>query len=74
MTRYYTLLERDDKHSRWTPQFGDYSRATVMEERNDRLDSYHDNVKRSNTMVIVTGDKQEDITVEVNRINKELGL
>lgn len=65
MKRYYTLAVRED--GVWSPQFGDYSRATVHEEMADMLD--HD-VRRKDLKVIETDDTQVSIMAAIERLNK----
>lgn len=60
---YYTLVTYE--HNRWSPQFGDYSRKVVEQER---VDSYSD-LKRSQTKVICTNAGQADIDAFVAHLN-----
>jgi hypothetical protein len=55
--KYYTLYERID--GKWYPQFGDYSRNVVVQERRDRHDSYP--FPKIKDMSIVEHDESLDI-------------
>lgn len=62
MTRpYYTLYVRDSKIAPWAPQFGDYSRTTVNEERRDMRFSGGVETMMYNMRVVMTDDNQKAI-------------
>jgi hypothetical protein len=64
--KYYTLIQRID--GRWFPQFGDYDRAVVDEERQGMRDA-HDAPRASDLKVITTGPKQADINAAIEKLN-----
>ena len=64
--RYHVLLTREDGTA-WAIAFGDYSRATVKEERVDHRD--HD-WKARDLKIITTGDTQAEIDAAVAEINR----
>jgi hypothetical protein len=57
--RYYTLAVR--LGGMWSPQFGDYTRATVSAERDYVLQSTAFPVKRKDTKIVASGDSQDEI-------------
>ncbi len=61
--KYHSLLEKVD--GRWTIQFGDYDKATVIEER----DGYDPSVKKKDLKIITTGPKQAEIEDAVAKLN-----
>ena len=62
---YYTLLVREQTPgSNWTPQFGDYKRSVVDQDRRD-ID-----VPRSHTLIICTLDTQEAIDAGIKKANE----
>lgn len=60
--KYYTLVVWDGDG--WQPQFGDYSRAVVKQERKD---CYEGEVCK----IVCTGDTQAEIDTEVAKLNEE---
>lgn len=58
MRTYYTLLSYE--HGRWCPQFGDYDRKVVQEER----DTYE-----GRTKIIRTDESQQAIDEAVQKLN-----
>jgi hypothetical protein len=64
--RYHVLLTREGGVA-WAIAFGDYSRATVNEERTDYRD--HD-WKARDLKIITTGDTQAEIDAAVAEINR----
>lgn len=66
--RYYTLLERSKDGLLWSPQFGDYDRAVVAQEGDDRRDG-SDWVEGTKLKIIATGDKQSDIDAAIAGLN-----
>ena len=65
--KYYTLCTRED--GVWAPQFGDYSREVVEQERDDYRDSSHQTYKARDLRIITSGDKQADINAAVAKLN-----
>jgi hypothetical protein len=68
MKRYYTLVIRDEDN-RWYPQFGDYVRSVVEQERKD---SYP--VSKKDWRIIKTADDQASINDGVARLNEKDAL
>ena len=66
MLKYFTLVQRDDDKSPWTIDFGDYDRATVVDELGDRNDH---GIKKSNLKIITTSAHQFDINAAVAALN-----
>lgn len=64
MKRYYTLAEKTG--GKWAPQFGDYDRAVVNQEKQDWLDSDENAVLK----IIVTSDSQYDIEQAIIDLNR----
>ena len=62
---YYTLVTRDDQDAPWYPQFGDYDRASALQERRD---SYA-NVRGVNWRIIKTDDAWDAIDNEIKALN-----
>jgi hypothetical protein len=63
---YYTLAVYEDGH--WSPQFGDYSRAVVKQEREDWHDSQ--GYPYAHLTIISTGPLQADIDAGIRALNK----
>ncbi|CAM0027702.1 hypothetical protein VPHD530_0013 [Vibrio phage D530] len=63
MNNYYTLCI--NYNGVWTPEFGDYHKATVVEERTE---SYWE-IPRGCARIITTEDTQEDINKAVAKLN-----
>lgn len=70
MTKYYSLLVRDDKDSPWGVHFGDYDRECVEDEQRDIVDS--DEYAKGNTRIVCTGDTQAEINARVMALNGEV--
>jgi hypothetical protein len=70
-SKYYTLLTRYEK--KWYPQFGDYDKAVVEQERRDILNSPDpaEYILGRDTLIITTGPKQKDIDAAVRKLNGE---
>lgn len=66
--QYYTLLERSKDGILWSPQFGDYDRAVVAQEGDDRRES-GSWIEGTKLKIIATGDKQSDIDVAIAALN-----
>lgn len=64
--KYYILVERDTHLSAWKIHHGDYKRADVEAERQDRRDH---GAKATNLRIIETTDQQEDIDRRLERLN-----
>lgn len=62
--KYYTLATRTD--GRWGPEFGDYSRSVVVQEK---ADSYADQFKGKDMKIIVSGDTQLEINQAIATLN-----
>jgi len=67
---YHVLFARESATDRWTLEFGDYDKSTVVYERQ----TYRDNdYKASNLKVITsTSDKQACLNAIMARLNNEL--
>lgn len=63
--KYYTLIVRV-KGETWSPQFGDYSRAVVAQEKDDTKKDWP---RGTEFKIIATDGKQASITEAVRRIN-----
>ena len=63
---YFSLLVRFPDTGRWSPEFGDYTRAVVEEEMRDYRD--HD-YKARDLKIIATGDKPADVSAAVRALN-----
>jgi hypothetical protein len=68
MKPYFTLLTRDGDSSPWSPQFGDYTRASVEAERQS-LVHHAIPVKSRNTKIIRTDEHQSAINSAVRALN-----
>lgn len=56
---YFTLATRDD--GKWSPQFGDYSRAVVAQESTDSYSDY----RRADKRIITSGDSEDAINAAI---------
>jgi len=65
---YYTLIGKDVDTKKWIILFGDYSRKVVTDEK---IESYADDYTVSGLAIIETGEAQEDINAELNKVNGE---
>lgn len=63
---YYTVLVRDDEHSRWQIHFGDYNKTVAEQERDDISDRHY---LKKNTRIITTTPGQTAIDAAVDRLN-----
>lgn len=64
--RYFTLVVREA--GVWAPQFGDYDREVVEEEREVSL--YSDStLRRADCKIITSGDRQADIDAAIAKLN-----
>lgn len=64
---YYTLLVHDIGHG-WTPQWGSYSRAEVVAEREDY--QYSQGIRLKDMRIVaVDDDRQATIDALVHRLN-----
>lgn len=67
MAKYYTLVTRD-ADGRWSPQFGDYSRSVVKDEKEYYLESY--DYKKKDVKILTTQtDHHTDITQAIKELN-----
>lgn len=64
MAIYYTLIVRNNADAPWEEAFGDYDREVVEDEREDLCRH-----KKSNTKIIKTGDKQDEIEAKIAKLN-----
>lgn len=66
--KYFTLAVRPnaDGNRRWSPQFGDYDKATVEQEKLDTKDQWPRGTKFK---VISTGGRQADINRAIDALN-----
>lgn len=68
MPKYFTLIEYDGE--RWSPQFGDYKRSVVVQERLDRHDSWPFPMLKDLRVVTTDDDRQSSIDALVREINE----
>lgn len=59
--KYYTLVAKEN--GKWFPQFGDYSRSVVEEEREDAYIA-------SKCKIVCTDDNQAAIDKKINELNE----
>lgn len=72
MATYFTLIEHDG--SAWHAQFGDYDRATVVDEMGDILNSAgHVGSRKVNVRIITSGDTQSEIDAAIAAYNSKPG-
>lgn len=67
---YYTLVTRDWNDGAkamgpWTPQFGDYDREVVQDEREEYLNEY----AASDLKIVTSGDTQAEIDERIAKLN-----
>jgi len=65
--KYYILLEKID--NRWTPQFGDHDRQTVVDEKRDYD---HMTAKKNLKIISCVSSHKSDIDFEIYRMNQAL--
>jgi len=65
---YYTLLVQWEQGGPWSPEFGDYVKGVVAEERKSLLESY-DLRKRQTIIVSCVDDTQAALTEAMASIN-----
>jgi hypothetical protein len=63
---YYTLAVRED--GQWSPQFGDYSKSVVEQERDDICDGYG-GPKKKDTRILKTGARQAELNAAIRALN-----
>ncbi len=63
--QYHTLAERTG--NAWFPQFGDFDRDTVEEERRSMIETGE--AKARDLRVVVSGPDQSDVNAAVARLN-----
>lgn len=61
---YYTLIER--VNGKWSPQFGDYSKAVVKAEAKEYIEQ---GTESEDLAIIHSGDSQEEINSAVAQMN-----
>lgn len=67
--KYFTLATRNgDK--RWYPQFGDYDRGIVVQEKQD---TYARDYRGKDMKIIVSGDTQPEIERALAHLNGDTG-
>lgn len=67
--KYYTLLTADTKGGKLSPQFGDYDKECVKQEKEDSYGmGYFD------MQIIATDDDQVSISAKVVELNKARGF
>ncbi len=64
---YYNLLERTD--GVWYPQFGDYSRKVVSDERRDILDGHDAPLAKDLMIVKLPNDQQAALDAKLMELN-----
>lgn len=64
--KYFTLACREMSDKRWYPQFGDYARGTVVQEKQD---TYADQYRGKDMKIIVSGDTQDEINRAIENLN-----
>ncbi len=63
---YYTLVERDGGEHPWRIEFGDFKRATVAAEHQDRRDH---GVRSADLKILTSGPQAEDQQAAVEALN-----
>lgn len=69
MARYYTMVARDNKAQKWSPQFGDFDRETVEQEVRDQKDSETFKFFK----IVSSTPHQKDIDAAVAKLNAKEG-
>lgn len=65
---YFTLVERQPDGP-WTPQFGDYDKECVENERRDMLRSAVGRIRAKDLKIIRSGARQADINAAIAKLN-----
>lgn len=69
---YYTLLIREDKGGPWMIAFGDYDKETVIEERDDYREHFH---QKQNMKIVTTRTaRQSEIDTVLRKLNHERAI
>lgn len=66
MSRKYFTLACRENDARWYPQFGDYARGTVVQEKQD---TYATEYRGKDMKIIVSGDTKEEIDRALECLN-----
>ena len=65
---YYTLLVQWEQGGPWSPEFGDYVKRVVVEERGNYVQSY--DLRKKQTMIVAcVDDTQAALTEAMASIN-----
>jgi hypothetical protein len=65
---YYTLLVQWEQGGPWSPEFGDYVKRAVVEERGNYVESY--DLRKKQTMIVAcVDDTQAALTEAMANIN-----
>lgn len=67
---YFTLVERAPDGP-WSPQFGDYDKECVEDERRDMLHSAAGRIRSKDLKIIRSGARQADIAAAIAKLNGE---
>lgn len=65
---YYTLAERQPDGT-WAPQFGDYDKDVVVQERRDMLYSGAGRLRGKDLRIVRSGAWQADINAAIAKLN-----
>ena len=68
-TTYYTLAVYDTEAKKWFPDFGDYKKSIVVEEKENLIWSYLD-VKPKHTKILKTNHDQQSIDAAIAKLNE----
>ena len=69
MTAYFTLAERQPDGA-WTPQFGDYDKDVVAQERADRLYSGAGRIRAKDLRIVRSADSWASIDAAIAKLNE----
>lgn len=69
--KYYTLAQFNVEAKTWQPQFGDYDRKVVEDEREDILCGYNCGVmvRKKDVKIITTDETQAAIDAAIAKLN-----
>ena len=72
--KYFTLVQFNAIAKTWQPQFGDYDKQVVVDERDDMLCGYNCGVslRKKDFKIIATTPEQKDIDAAVAALNAKL--
>lgn len=65
---YYTLAERQPDGA-WAPQFGDYDKDVVVQERRDMLYSGAGRLRGKDLRIVRSGDSWAEIDAAIAKLN-----